>query len=121
MDAAALAVAMAADGLQVHYQPIVVMPAREVIGFEALARLRCPDGTLAQPADFIPAAEDSEQVGALGLAVLDQAVAEAARWRSGDGRSRAALARGEHRPARRRRVLRRAPRLHRRRCLGAPA
>jgi len=40
MDAAALAAAMAVDGLQVHYQPIVLMPSRGVIGFEALARLR---------------------------------------------------------------------------------
>jgi len=32
---------MAADGLQVHSQPIVLMPSREVIGFQALARLRC--------------------------------------------------------------------------------
>ena len=85
MDAAALAAALGADALEVHYQPIVLLPAREVIGFEALARLRCHDGTLAQPADFIPAAEASGLIGELGLAVLGRAVAEAARWRSGNG------------------------------------
>lgn len=85
MDPAALAAALAADALEVHYQPIVLLPARAVVGFEALARIRLPGGTLAHPADFIPAAEASGLIGALGLAVLTRAVAEAARWRSANG------------------------------------
>jgi diguanylate cyclase (GGDEF)-like protein len=83
MDAPAIAAALARGALEVHYQPIVVLPSRQVIGFEALARLRDLDGTLVPPADFIPVAEESGLIIPLGLEVLKRAVAAAAHWRSG--------------------------------------
>jgi len=83
MDAHDVAAALARGALEVHYQPIVMLPARQVIGFEALARLRDLAGDLVPPADFIPVAEESGLIVELGLEVLRQAVAEAMRWRSG--------------------------------------
>jgi diguanylate cyclase (GGDEF)-like protein len=83
MDTPAVAAALARGALEVHYQPIVVLPSRQVIGFEALARLRDVDGTLVWPIDFIPAAEESGLIVVLGQEVLRRAVAEAARWRAG--------------------------------------
>jgi diguanylate cyclase (GGDEF)-like protein len=83
MDAQAIAAAMARDALEIHYQPIVMLPSRQVLGFEALVRLRDLDGTLVPPAEFIPMAEESGLIVALGHEVLRRAVAEAARWRSG--------------------------------------
>jgi diguanylate cyclase (GGDEF)-like protein len=78
-----IADALDRDLVEVHFQPVVVLPARHVVGFEALARIRLPDGRLVPPGRFIPAAERSGLVVPLGLAVLRKAVAEAARWRAG--------------------------------------
>ncbi len=75
--------ALERGALEVHYQPVVLLPARHVVGFEALARLRAPDGQVVPPARFIPEAERSGVIVPLGHAVLEQAVAEAARWRAG--------------------------------------
>jgi diguanylate cyclase (GGDEF)-like protein len=83
MDAQAIAAAMDRDALEIHYQPIVMLPSRQVLGFEALVRLRDLDGTLVPPADFIPVAEESGLIVDLGHQVLRRAVAEAARWRAG--------------------------------------
>ncbi len=83
MEARAIAAAMARGALEIHYQPIVMLPSRQVLGFEALVRLRDLDGTLVPPADFIPVAEESGLIVALGHEVLRRAVAEASRWRSG--------------------------------------
>jgi diguanylate cyclase (GGDEF)-like protein len=85
MAAAEVAAALAREALEVHYQPIVVLPGRQVIGFEALARIRAVEGTLVAPGDFIPAAESGGLIGVLGREVLRQALAEAARWRSCNG------------------------------------
>jgi diguanylate cyclase (GGDEF)-like protein len=83
MDPHAVATALAKGALEIHYQPVVVLPSRHVIGFEALARLRDANGTLVPPADFIPAAEESDLIVALGEEVLRRAIAQAARWRAG--------------------------------------
>ncbi len=85
LDASAVAEALARGGLEVHYQPIVVLPSRQVIGFEALARLRGADGVLAPPAAFIPVAEKSGLIIPLGYEVLRRAVAAAAGWRATTG------------------------------------
>ena len=83
--AGAIAAALERDALEVHYQPILMLPARRVIGFEALARIRAVDGSLVSPSEFIPEAETCGLIGALGHRVLSLAVAEAARWRNGAG------------------------------------
>ncbi|HEX5353484.1 MAG TPA: EAL domain-containing protein [Rhodanobacteraceae bacterium] len=56
-----------------HYQPIVSLKTSEVIGFEALARWRKPDGELALPAEFIEVMEDTGLIVFLGSWVLREA------------------------------------------------
>ncbi|MGF1647740.1 MAG: EAL domain-containing protein [Kineosporiaceae bacterium] len=64
-----------------HFQPIVSLPDREVIGFEALARLRDPHSGMLPPSSFIPLAEEHGVIGELGERMLRLAVGAAARWR----------------------------------------
>jgi len=71
--------------LEVHYQPVVVLPGRHVVGFEALARVRRPDGVLLPPKAFVPAAERSGRIVPIGAAVLREAVAAAAAWGAANG------------------------------------
>lgn len=63
-----------------YYQPIVDLSSNSVTGFEALARLIQPDGTVLAPASFIAVAEDSGLVLPLGLQMLEQACGQAALW-----------------------------------------
>jgi diguanylate cyclase (GGDEF)-like protein len=72
--------ALAAGQLEVHYQPVVVLPLRQVVGFEALARLRRPGGQLLPPAAFVPVAERDGLIVSLGEVVLRRAIADLARW-----------------------------------------
>jgi diguanylate cyclase (GGDEF)-like protein len=83
MDAPEVAAALVRGALEVHYQPVVMLPGRQVIGFEALARLRDAEGALVSPCDFIPVAEESGLIVELGRQVLVHAVAGAALWRAG--------------------------------------
>jgi diguanylate cyclase (GGDEF)-like protein/PAS domain S-box-containing protein len=62
-----------------HYQPQKQI-AGGVIGFEALARWRHPQRGLVAPAEFIPIAEESGLVGAIGEIILREACREAASW-----------------------------------------
>jgi diguanylate cyclase (GGDEF)-like protein len=66
----------------VHYQPIFDLPSGEVAGLEALMRWDHPTAGLIQPADFIPIAEESGQIAALGRFVLREACRRLALWRA---------------------------------------
>jgi len=63
------------------YQPIVAMQDGTLVGFEALIRWKHPERGLVSPDDFIPAAEESGAILAIGAWVLGQACSQAARWR----------------------------------------
>ncbi|MCW6512363.1 putative bifunctional diguanylate cyclase/phosphodiesterase [Lichenifustis flavocetrariae] len=67
-------------GIEVYYQPLVVIQSGEVIGFEALARWRHPTRGMVMPQDFIPVAEASGLITALGERVLRNACLDAAHW-----------------------------------------
>jgi diguanylate cyclase (GGDEF)-like protein/PAS domain S-box-containing protein len=67
------------DELALHYQPQAHIGG-EIIGFEALARWRHPRHGLVPPATFIPLAEESGIIMALGEWVLRSACREAASW-----------------------------------------
>ena len=53
---------------------------KKLIGFEALARLPAPDGTLIPPATFIPLAEEMRLIDKIGAWVLHEACRTATTW-----------------------------------------
>ncbi len=71
------------DGLLgIHYQPIIDLDSGRVSGLEAL--VRWPEGwTEVEPLEFIPIAEETGMIGALGLHVMRTALQEVADWRTG--------------------------------------
>ncbi|WP_147820817.1 EAL domain-containing protein [Salidesulfovibrio onnuriiensis] len=69
------------DRLEVWYQPQVDLDSGEITGVEALVRWRKPDGTLAQPAEFLPFAEGTSLIRAIDLYVLEESCSQCAAWR----------------------------------------
>lgn len=63
-----------------HYQPIHDVRTKDLIGFEALARLPKLDGTLVEPGVFIPVAEDIKLIGKIGAWILTEACETATTW-----------------------------------------
>ena len=63
-----------------YYQPIVNLDDGEVVGFEALARWRHPSLGLLPPDLFIPVAEETGLVGAIGDWMLTEACRQAREW-----------------------------------------
>ncbi|WP_181397313.1 EAL domain-containing protein [Cryobacterium arcticum] len=55
-----------------HYQPVVALADRTVVGHEALVRWQHPRRGLLSPAEFLPIAEDSGLVVGIGRAVLER-------------------------------------------------
>jgi diguanylate cyclase (GGDEF)-like protein/PAS domain S-box-containing protein len=72
--------AIAQSEIVVHYQPVVSVVTGEVVAVEALARWEHSERGLLPPAEFIPIAEETGLVVPLGVAVLEQACADFARW-----------------------------------------
>ena len=74
--------ALAQGRFRLYYQPQVELGSDRVIGAEALIRWRDPQRGEISPAEFIPLAEESGFVVAIGDWVLREAVAQAAHWLS---------------------------------------
>ncbi|HWI11739.1 MAG TPA: EAL domain-containing protein [Burkholderiaceae bacterium] len=72
--------ALAQDRFRLHYQPQVDLNSGAVVGAEALIRWRDPELGEVSPVEFIPVAEESGFIVALGDWVLKRAVAQAAAW-----------------------------------------
>jgi EAL domain-containing protein (putative c-di-GMP-specific phosphodiesterase class I) len=63
-----------------HYQPVFDLSTGDVAGFEALCRWQDPVVGNVSPADFIPLAERTGDVVAIGVFMLQQATHQAASW-----------------------------------------
>jgi len=72
--------ALDAEQFVVYYQPILDVRSRRLIGAEALVRWMHPTRGMVPPNDFIPTAEATGLVGAIGEYVLGAACVECARW-----------------------------------------
>jgi diguanylate cyclase (GGDEF)-like protein/PAS domain S-box-containing protein len=68
------------DVLRPHYQPLVDLSSGRITGFEALVRWPHPDRGMISPADFIPVAEETGLINALGGLMLRRACLDAAQW-----------------------------------------
>ena len=78
--------AIARDELALAFQPLLDLETGTVTGFEALARWTHPDHGVISPAEFIPVAEESGLVLALGRWALDRAARTLAAWDAQAGR-----------------------------------
>lgn len=64
----------------VYYQPKIDVRQRRVAGMEALVRWRDPERGLIPPGEFIPVAEESGLIEAIGQWVLEETCAQNKRW-----------------------------------------
>ncbi len=74
------------DQFVLHFQPIVDLDDAEVVGVEALIRWKHPEQGLILPDQFIPIAEESGQIHALGRWVLWRACERVVEWQGEHGR-----------------------------------
>jgi diguanylate cyclase (GGDEF)-like protein len=66
--------------LVLHYQPIVDIASRQVIGVEALVRWRHPEHGLLEPKEFLATAERTGQLPRIDRWVIGAAIQQAANW-----------------------------------------
>ncbi|QDY99487.1 EAL domain-containing protein [Nitratireductor mangrovi] len=76
----ALRRAVSAEEVEPHFQPIVEMTTKKVIGFEALARWTDKDLGFVSPGLFIPIAEERGIISALSQLLLRKATRAAQDW-----------------------------------------
>ena len=72
--------ALAANALEVHYQPILEVKTRKLFGVEALLRWRHPVKGDISPSEFIPLAEETGLIDRLGQWVMQKACSDAMKW-----------------------------------------
>ena len=72
--------AIVAQEFELHYQPLVNIKTMKISGFEALMRWRHQERGMVSPADFIPVAEETGLIIALGEFALMRACQDATSW-----------------------------------------
>ena len=72
--------ALRSGEIEPYYQPIVALDSGAIAGFEALARWHHPQRGILLPAQFLPVAEETHLIGALGTTMLEKACAQLAAW-----------------------------------------
>ena len=75
-----LAEAIETDAFVLHYQPALDLASGAIVGAEALVRWNHPKRGLLGPSEFIPQAESSGLIHALGRWILREACTTAAGW-----------------------------------------
>lgn len=80
--AAALRRGLRNEEFFLHYQPIYRLADRKLIGLEALVRWRRADAKIMPPDTFIPAAEKTGVIHALGDWVLETLCRQAVQWQA---------------------------------------
>jgi len=68
------------DGLRPYYQPLIDLATGRVTGLEALVRWPHAERGMISPAEFIPVAEETGLINALGGLMLHRACMDAAGW-----------------------------------------
>ena len=68
------------DVLRPYYQPLVDLATGRITGFEALVRWPHPERGMISPGEFIPVAEETGLINAVGGLMLRRACADAAQW-----------------------------------------
>jgi EAL domain-containing protein (putative c-di-GMP-specific phosphodiesterase class I) len=74
-----LTTAIEQQQFEAHYQPIVDLNSRHLVGVEALMRWRHPTRGLVMPGEFIPLAEETGQIVVMTQWILNRACADVAR------------------------------------------
>ncbi len=77
-----LATAVDEGQLRLEYQPVADLHTGEIVGVESLVRWQHPTLGLLPPSEFIPLAEETGDIDAVGCWVLDTASRQAASWRA---------------------------------------
>jgi diguanylate cyclase (GGDEF)-like protein/PAS domain S-box-containing protein len=72
--------ALVSGRFRLHYQPQIELEGGRLVGAEALIRWRDPEHGEVPPSQFIPVAEDTGFIVAIGDWVLSQAVRQASLW-----------------------------------------
>jgi diguanylate cyclase (GGDEF)-like protein/PAS domain S-box-containing protein len=72
--------ALLRNELYLTYQPFFDLATERLAGFEALLRWRHPARGLVPPLDFVPLAEETGDIRAIGAWVLNEACRQARRW-----------------------------------------
>ncbi|QEE43286.1 EAL domain-containing protein (plasmid) [Rhizobium sp. WL3] len=75
-----VAAALKDNRIEAWYQPIVRLDTEEIVGVEALARLRSPDGTIIPAAQFHEATTDFRVASALTRQMIRQVAADVGQW-----------------------------------------